>query len=264
MLDLDELRAKLNGTIMPEREKRGGRIGASAVGNECNAFLALTLRGFPDAPMHNRLKRIFEFGNMIEPKVIRDLREAGLDIQDKNPLTGKQFFYEGYDGHVWAFLDGKIIDGDVPMILEVKSMNKQMFSALRRKGVAVSHPHYMTQMQLMMDMSGMREALLVAFCKDNSEYEMELVEYDPFVAGYIRARIESIISGWSARIGKSPDDWRCIDCSKRTGCWETPSITPACRYCEHAKPAAAGGWWCTRHDQKCGQPCDDFSRFVPS
>lgn len=262
-LDLEELTKRLNETMSKEREKRGGKIGASAVGDVCDAKMAFTLRGFPDAPIPNRMQRIFDTGNQLEGKIVKDLRAAGLDVMDKDPLTGKQFFYEEYGGHVWGWLDGLLVKEDGLEIVEIKTMNKAMFQSFKGKGVKVSHPHYYSQVQLLMELSGTRGCLFVAYCKDNSEYAVELVEFDPLLVGFIRSRIEGVLRGRARRIAARSDDWRCGSCSKRLGCWGGATLSRLCRYCAHAVPGDDGEWWCGLHDKKAGEACDQWEVYTP-
>lgn len=99
-------------------------IGASVVGNDCNAYLQFSLRGFDNDPPDPRLKRIFRDGHRIEDAVVKDLRKAKLNVIENDPMTGKQHRREWLGGHVVCNADGLISDpaeGDA--VLEIKSMN---------------------------------------------------------------------------------------------------------------------------------------------
>ena len=46
-------------------------IGASIIGNDCTAYIAYCLRGFPEDPIKPKMMRIFTLGHKIEDIVIR-------------------------------------------------------------------------------------------------------------------------------------------------------------------------------------------------
>jgi len=155
-------------------EKAREYIGASIVGNPCDALLAFNLRGFPNEEPDPKLQRIFSLGHIIEDLVVKDLKErADVRVWEEDGLTGRQHTYEAYGGHVVAHADGHIQlddveDGDL-MILEIKSMNAASFAKFKDKGVKFSHPHYFAQVQMMLGMSGFPRGFFIAYCKDNSE-----------------------------------------------------------------------------------------------
>ena len=63
------------------KEKSRQYIGASIVGNPCDAVLAYNLRGFPNDEPNPRLKRIFALGHMLEEVVVEDLKKrAGVQV----------------------------------------------------------------------------------------------------------------------------------------------------------------------------------------
>ena len=55
-------------------EKPREYIGASIIGNDCEALIAFSLRGFPNDPIPYRLQRIFRDGHRIENDVIFDIK----------------------------------------------------------------------------------------------------------------------------------------------------------------------------------------------
>ena len=116
-----------------EQEARS-YIGASVVGNDCNAYLQFSLRGFPNDPAMPRLKRIFRDGHRIEDDVVKDLqRKARLNVIETDPMTGKQHRREWLGGHVVCNADGVINDpeeGDA--ILEIKSMNDSSWKKFQK------------------------------------------------------------------------------------------------------------------------------------
>ena len=71
-----------------KREKARQYIGASGIGQACDASIAFSYRGYPDTPPDSKLARIFRDGHRIEYDVVRDLKKAGYHVMEKNPMTG--------------------------------------------------------------------------------------------------------------------------------------------------------------------------------
>lgn len=246
-----------------EQEPRS-YIGASIIGNECNAMVAFQMRGFPDSSIPPKLKRIFKMGHAIEDIVVRDLKKAGYFVQEVDGLTGKQHAYDAYGGHVVCHTDGHIeLERGEVSLLEVKSMNETSFNKFKKSGVKVSHPRYFAQLQMMMGMSGIQTSLFIAQNKNTQEYHAELVGFDPFEWGFIEQRIGSILQGAATKISKDADDWRCRGCFKASVCWGNARPDPLCRNCRHSLPHEEGGWWCHLKGRKCDKPCDKHDYFRP-
>jgi hypothetical protein len=237
-------------------------IGASIIGNPCDAMIAFQMRGFPDSQVEPKLKRIFKMGHTIEDIVVRDLKKAGYFVQEIDGLTGKQYAYDAYGGHVVCHTDGQIeLDRGEPSILEVKSMNDSSFNKFKKNGVKAAHPRYFAQLQMMMGMSGIQTSLFIA--QNKKEYHAELVGFDPFEWGYIEARIGGILSGSAQKLARDPEDWRCRGCFKADACWGDARPKPLCRNCVHSLPREEGGWWCGLKERKADQPCDKHEYFKP-
>lgn len=238
-------------------------IGASAIGSPCTAALAFSLRGFPDNPTQARLKRIFRLGYKIEDEVVADLKRAGLGVMERDGLTGKQYAFQEHGGHVRGHADGMIELGDEVVLLEIKSMGDGPFGKYKSGGVKNSHPKYYDQCQMMMGLSGTRKCLFIAYCKNNSEYHVEFIEFDVFEYSFLQTKIETVMRGEARKISVDETDWRCRDCSKSDVCWKQSPVQTACRTCAHARPIDDGSWWCGLHDFDCKDPCSDWARYEP-
>jgi hypothetical protein len=250
------------------REKARKYIGASIVGNPCDALLAYNLRGFPNEEPPPRLKRIFSLGHKLEDMVVKDLQtKANVRVWEVDGLTGRQHTYEAYGGHVVCHTDGHIQlddaeDGEL-MILEVKSMNAASFAKFKDKGVKFSHPQYYAQMQMMMGMSGFQRSFFIAYCKDNSEYHAEIVDVDPFEVSNIERRVERVMFGSAQKISYDETDWRCRGCFKRGVCWGNRVPPKECSTCAFSRPRTDGGWQCTLTDTEAIEVCDQYQQYEP-
>jgi len=248
-----------------KREKARQYIGASIIGNPCDALVAFSLRGFPNNEPDARLKRIFQLGHILEDEVVKDLKKrAGLHVWEKDGLTGKQHSYEAWGGHIVCHMDGHIELGDgVVRVLEIKSMNDASFNKFKKSGVKVSHPQYFGQVQMMMGMSDMTETLFIAINKNNSDYHAEIVRYDEFEFAHIKERIERAILGTARKISTDGTDWRCKGCFKRGVCWDGEDVPKQCSTCSHAAAHPSGGWHCEKHDKPADEVCGDYNRYEP-
>lgn len=239
-------------------------ISASVVGNPCDAFLAFNLRSFPETPPPPFARRIFKLGHAIEEMVIEDLRKAGYTVWDKDPLTGKQFKYTLYGGHVVAKLDGHIeMENGEVLLLEIKSMNAASFDRFKKHGVRISHPKYYMQLQLSMGLSGFSRSLFISYCKDNSRYASQVVKFDAFDYAAAHVKIDAVMANKATKVATDASDWRCKDCSKRGVCWEAMAVPRVCTTCRHAIARQAGDWMCLKHGREATESCDDYEQYEP-
>lgn len=252
--------------VSQPRETTRSYIGASVIGQHCDAALAFALRGFVDEPPPPFLKRIFNLGHRLEDQVVRDLKAAGLQVMEKDPMTGKQWTYEAFEGHAIGHADGIIEDENQEVVgCEIKSMNQNSFDKFVSDGVAVSHPSYNAQMQMMMGISGIERFFFIAYCKNNSRYHAEIVEYNEFYWLAQKVRIERIMKDENiGRVSVDPESFSCSGCFKRGVCWGTRSQpSPACKHCKHSIAGTNAGWWCQLHKQDCSVICNQFERWMP-
>lgn len=240
------------------------RIGASGIGDQCDAFIALSLRSFPEAELTGVQKRRMALGKHLEELVIADLKSIGVDILDKHPISGRQFLLEGFEKHLKAYMDGMAM-WDMEKTaepIEIKSMAAKRFNAIRKKGLKAAEPKYYDQVITIMGMSLSRSCLFVAINKDNSEYLVRRIEFDDERWAFIRARIERILSG-SATRNRS---FMCKLCPKAGACLhgeEPPVGLRECHHCKFASPDVGGKWWCEKNEGFATGVCEAFELFQP-
>ena len=194
-----------------------------------------------------------------------DLKQAGFTIWERDPLTGKQFAYELYAGHVAAHTDGQIEDVILGLhILEIKSMNAKRFEKFRTAGLAVSDPNYLAQCQTMMGMSGIHHSFFIVYCKDTSEYAIEVINFDELMYSSLLEKAERVMANKAKKISNDPEYWKCRFCFKREPCRGNVDIEPSCNTCRHAvADTTKGGWYCETHERACDQPCDKWAVYRP-
>lgn len=250
-------------------------IGASGIGNVCNAYLAFCLRGYPDNEVAPQLSRIFREGHRIEDQIVGDLRKAGFTVYDVDPSTQKQWEYLDHGRHVIGHADGQIeLDdrfegcrkGQVAL-LEIKSMNDASFRKFEGKGVKISHPQYFGQVQLMMGLSNIHKSLFVCYNKNNSKYASELVDFDDIFYSSQRARIQIVMTNEATKIAADQTDWRCKgrggQCFKFDVCWGDKKPEVYCSSCKYAEANEEDIWFCTRHGHAARELCSDYEVYHP-
>jgi hypothetical protein len=245
----------------PRREKTRAYIGASGVGQTCTAAIAFSLRGYPDTTPDPRLKRIFRDGHRIESIVIGDMKKAGLHVMEVDPLTGEQWTYTAYGGHVIGHADGLLEINGESWLVEIKSMNDSKFKDCMERRVKYSHPSYYAQVQFMMGLAKIRKCLFVAYNKNNSDYLSEVVDFDDFAFAALQTKVERVLKGNGQKISRDESDWRCRGCFKADACWrDAEPEQKIMRTCGNARPTQGGEWKCAKG---CGQTCIDWTKYQP-
>jgi hypothetical protein len=250
--------------------RRQNRLSGGQIGKPCERAIFYDFRWVtPPETFSARTLRIFESGHIAETRVIKWLRDAGLNVEDRNPETGDQFEYTSCDGHFVGKLDG-IVTGvkeapKTPHVLEIKSMNDKNFSQLKKHGLAVAKPEYLAQIQSYLHISGHTRALFIAVNKNDDELYSERLHYDAAHATALMARAERIKAANEplAKLTEDPQAFICRFCSSAPVCHLQGGVVPRnCRTCLHSEPFRQGpAWFCHRHemilgldDQKLGCP----------
>jgi len=253
-----------------KRQKPRTYIGASNIGNSCDALLSLSLRGFPETPPPPNLQRIFALGYVIEDIVVADLKRIkDIDVLEADPITGRQFEKKDFGGHVSMHADGMVQAGDKMGLLEIKSMNDASWSKFNKSGVRVSHPSYYSQIQFEMGYWRLPVALFIAYNKNRSIYMDEWVPYDDDHFQLLSAKAERLVKDnhMAERCSVDQTDWRCKGCFKREACWEEIEveqvIEPKCRHCRFASPTTDGKWYCDKLNTPAEKVCLEWVQYVP-
>ena len=242
-----------------------GSIGASVVGNTCDALLGFSLRGFPDGKIDPKMKRIFRDGHRLEDVVLKDMAKAGIHVMATDSRTGKQWEWRRY-GELAVFKADGILDtsGEATLI-EVKSMNSDLHDKFKRVGVKVSHPYYHDQLQMGMGFSNIHRSILIGYNKDNSTYWDEVVEFDPLRFSYLLTRIERSLAETATKIGREDTDWRCRRCFKAGVCWkpETVAVIKTIRTCANSAATTKGTFFCRLGLECKPDVCASYERWKP-
>jgi len=247
------------GDAEPER----GYLGASIIGHECDRFLWYNFRQCVSRDFSGRLYRLFETGDLAEPRFVKELRGIGCTVHEVDAETGKQFEVTALGGHFSGHMDG--VGQGIPgapstwHVLEFKTHNAKSFAKLQKDGVKKSKPQHHAQMQVYMGLNKMKRALYLAVNKDTDELYAERVRFDSTEYDRLMDRAERIIRSVNTppRMADRPDDFRCRFCDAKELCWGTSDVAvplpnKSCRTCCHATPEIDDGetwarWSCAHH-----------------
>lgn len=182
-----EVERRIHATLVDERAKReapnsGSRLHLSQIG-KCERALWAMAHGISEDPPEAKMLAIFEAGRVLEDHVIDLLLRAGYPVKPRDE-SGQQFRVVAFDGQASGRLDGKVKLGrksfeDRDAILETKSAKRERYEELEKIGYEEWSADYADTIHAYMGFSGIHEALVVVYCKDDSRIYAELVRFDP-------------------------------------------------------------------------------------
>jgi hypothetical protein len=234
-------------------------LGASLIGHACERYLWLTFRWAKAKKWPGRMLRLFETGQLEEPRIVANLRRIGVQVHETAP-DGKQWRVSAIGGHFGGSMDAAAVGvPEAPKtwhVLEFKTHNDKSFKELLTKGVEKSKPQHWAQMQTYMGLTGMERAMYVAVCKNDDTIYTERVEFDPTEFAKIMARAERVITAAEPplRCSNDPSWYVCKMCDFHPLCHgeEAPDVN--CRTCAHSTPVVEGedGKWNCREYGEVG------------
>lgn len=224
-----------------QQDKHRPHLGASLIGDACERRIWYVFRWAKKERLDGRMLRLFRRGLETEAPIMRDLRLAGMQIEEVD-ASGQQHRVHAIGGHFGGSMDG--VGLGVPEarktwhVIECKTHNRSSFNALLRNGVKTSKPRHWVQCNTYMGLAGIERALYVAECKDTSELYSERLRFDPDRFASDMAKAERVIRADRppARCATRPTDSECASCVFKLICWggEVPEVN--CRTCAHATP----------------------------
>jgi hypothetical protein len=238
-----------------EAELPRAYLGASVIGDECERKLWYGMRWATLPEFDGRMYRLFQTGHLEEPRLIRDLRDIGATVYERDPATGRQFAYSDLWGHFRGSTDGlahNLPNGQrMRHVLEFKTHSAKSFAELKRLGVRLSKPLHYAQMQVYMAWAKVSHALYLARNKDTDELYAEHIENDPVLFDRLRTKAERIIFAAlpPPRLSDDPAFYKCKMCDHHAVCHGDRVPRKSCRTCVHASPVKTGdgAWECARY-----------------
>lgn len=216
-------------------------ISVSIAGTECLRALFYEFRWASVAEKATGARqRLFERGNDDEDKMIRDLREIGVEV------WGEQEKARALHGFVRGKLDGialGLIEAPkTTHVVECKSVNTSGFNAIVKHGVKKAKPLHWTQMQLYMHITGYDRAFYYVKCADTQQYWAERVEYDIDYCVRLLAQLERVVFSDEppGKISDDPESFLCRFCKHKEVCHEGRKPRVTCRSCIHFQAERGG------------------------
>ena len=143
-------------TKNPPKENWRGHGGFSALGAECLMQLWLDWHWASSYQHDAMLLRKFDRGHWDEERLKKYLIDAGFEVADKDPTTGKQIrFHAAGVKFLSGSIDGAIrglpeLDDGEWALWECKSMGPSTFKQLKKNGLEKANWKYWTQCHLYM------------------------------------------------------------------------------------------------------------------
>ena len=199
--------------LKAQSEPPRGYLGMSEIGDECVRRLWIKYHAAPIEEFSGRMHRLFDTGHLIEARVVRDLRLAGLKVN----RSAKANSYSDFDGLFRGHSDGRITglkESSKTHILEVKSASDKRFNEFKKNGIE-SDAKYFAQAQLYMGYAKLVRCLFVIENKNTSERIQERVKFDRALFERLREKARLIIESKEPPRGISDRvDWfQCRMCN---------------------------------------------------
>lgn len=234
-------------------------LGASLIGHACERYLWLTFRWVNRPKFEGRMLRLFETGQLAEPRFVANLRRIGVEVHDTTP-DGKQWRVSALGGHFAGSMDGAAVGlPEAPKtwhVLEFKTHGDKSFKELQAKGVEKSKPMHYDQMQTYMGLTGMERAFYLAVNKNDETLYSERVEFDQVAFAKIMARAERVITANEPplKCSQDPSWFVCKMCDFHEHCHGDAAPQVNCRTCAHSTPELDGDskWHCQHMDHEIG------------
>jgi hypothetical protein len=233
-------------------------LGASLIGADCDRALWYGNRWVKQNKFPAKILRLFNLGHLSESFFIAMLESIGIQVKQSDESTGKQFNFKHANSHFGGSSDG-IAYGvpmiDEPVLLEFKTYSSKTFKKLQKEGVEKSKNQHTVQMRVGLEKLGLNYALYMAYCKDDSEIYVELIEANKYIALHYLERAEEIIFTETPpkRIADSPVAKECTFCDFVEICHRADysQTDTNCRSCRWSYPSQheneQSEWICGKH-----------------
>lgn len=255
---------RINENAAKKNKAEGPRnyLGASSIGDKCTRELWYQFRHVGQEDFDGQMVRLFDRGHREEAVFVEHLRGIGLEVQDTDPRTGKQFRTSDIGRHFGGGRDGRARWGpEYPWFLvEMKTYNSARFNSLEKDGVKKSSPKYYGQLTVYLNAEGLPYCLFIAVCKDDDRLYVEWIALDKTDAAALLERAEFIIGAQEPpdRVTNVSTDFRCKFCCFHGVCHGKAPADKNCRSCKNAEPVEDGQWRCNKEGREFGEPCEDW------
>lgn len=196
-------------------------IGASSIGHPCYRYIWYSMKGMRGNGLDAKNYITFEIGKRLETVILEYLEKADINVERAN-TNNKHLLFKDRDidifrGHADAILH---FGCDNPAVLEIKTAKNSSFEQFKNKGLFKWSEIYYAQLQSYMGMSDIKQGVLLAINKDNSELHCEWVNFDAGYYARLRDKAMTIERSTSEpeKINQSPLYMLCNRCCFKSIC----------------------------------------------
>lgn len=232
-------------------------LGASVLGKKCAREIWYGFRWAAKERFEGRMLRLFERGQLEEPRFMGYLTAIGCKIWETDPSTGDQWRIKFAGGHGGGSADGigqgiPDLPPDTPFLAECKTHNLKSYKALTKEGLCQSKPEHFAQTQIYTVRLGLPAALYMGVCKDDDSLHLELIQPNPNFVATLIDKGERIVAAEEPprRISDNPGFYYCKDfkCKFYDICFKSVKPEVNCRTCRFSKPVEDGVWLCQKYN----------------
>ena len=202
-------------------------IGASSIGKTCERAIWYEYQATESLPLTAQEERIMETGRRLEGMVVDYFRQSGYPVitahEDNDNLLVVDECNPCFKGHMDGIIQyDTFTECDKSAVLEVKTANDDRYSkyAKDKEGVKSWSPIYYAQIQSYMGMSELSKCLFVVLNKNNGDWRMEWVDFDPEVYQSLQNKAKRIAESEDppGRISDVPWYYMCKICRYNKVC----------------------------------------------
>jgi CRISPR/Cas system-associated exonuclease Cas4 (RecB family) len=188
---------------------------ASECGHPCDRYLVFNRTRLQERALHPvSLQLVFDLGNDIERRVLRDLEDAGITIKEQQ----RAFSWPDYQ--ITGSIDAKIIDDGYIYPLEIKSCSPFVFERLKsiedlKRGKYLYLRKYPTQLNLYLLMSEQEKGLFIFKNKVNGQMKEIWMDLDYELGESTLQKLERVNTHVANKTLPDPieyDEMTCSDC----------------------------------------------------
>lgn len=248
-------------------------LGWSEIGSACDRALWYGFRWVGRKPVDGRMARLFDSGHREEARLLQDLRDAGLEVWDRDE-NGQQFGVSSlgghFRGHADAVVQGLIEAPATPHLFDVKTIKSKKFDELLKKGMRAMYPKYWAQAHGYMGHLGLERAAFGFVCKDDDRIHIERLAFERAEFDKFEQRAGRIIRAATPpqRLSDDPEWFECKFCDFHDVCHGPAMSAVNCRTCAHSTPievADTAAWQCAAGRSEIKRPSAPHGchRFIP-
>lgn len=193
------------------------KLRASSIGRDCDTELFLSAAG-KESQFDKKSLRIFEIGRIMEPVIVKWMREDGWEVKhnDKDEIGMIMAVGPGIvTGHYDVIARHPEITKNEWALLDIKTMNSRRFNAWNKNGVQASDPAYYAQLLFYGYAWKYKKLGIVGAEKSTGDYEVEIFDFDYAKFKELRDRAARILDADRA---VSSHGRKCEWCSKKESC----------------------------------------------